>query len=80
MIGADGYRMSQLAGCVERASTYLLTKREARDVIDWQVETIEREWEDVSERARMTEVERALFWGRQFLNRYAFEGYASAPV
>ena len=27
IIGADGFRMSQLAGCVERASTYLLTEK-----------------------------------------------------
>ena len=75
MIGTDGFRMSQLAGCVERATTYLLTETEARELIDHQVEVIGREWDDVCDRARMTEVERALFWRRQFLNPYAFEGY-----
>ena len=80
MIGADGFRMSQLAGCVERASTYMLTESEARELIDHQIEVIEREWDEVCELARMTEVERAFFWGRQFLNPYAFEGYAPTPV
>jgi serine/threonine-protein kinase HipA len=80
MIGTDGYRMSQLAGCVDRAATYLLTASEARELIDHQVEVIEREWDDVCERARMTTVERAFFWRRQFLNPYAFEGYAAAPI
>jgi serine/threonine-protein kinase HipA len=80
IIGADGFRMSQLAGCVERASTYLLTESEARDLIDHQVDVIQREWDDVCQRARMSEVDRAFFWGRQFLNPYAFEGYAPAPV
>ncbi len=80
IIGADGFRLSHLAGCVERASTYMLTDGEARDLIDHQVEVIEREWRDASERARMTEVERSFFWGRQFLNPYAFEGYSPAPV
>jgi serine/threonine-protein kinase HipA len=80
IIGADGFRMSQLAGCVERASTYMLTQNEARALIDQQVEAIRSGWDEVCERARMTEVERSFFWGRQFLNPYAFEGYARAPV
>jgi len=80
MIGADGYRMSQLSGCVQRAGTYLLGEGEARELIDHQVEVIGEEWEDVCERARMTEVERSFLWRRQFLNPYAFEGYSPAPA
>ena len=80
MIGPDGFRMSRLAGCVGHASTYMLTPGEARELIDHQVHVIEREWEKVSDAAQMTEVDRSLFWGRQFLNPYAFEGYSSAPV
>jgi serine/threonine-protein kinase HipA len=80
MIGADGFRMSQLAGCVERASTYMLTERDARELIDHQVEVIEREWDEVCELANMTHVDRSFFWGRQFLNPYAFEGYSAVPV
>jgi serine/threonine-protein kinase HipA len=80
MIGDDGYRMSQLAGCVERASTYMLTDDEARDLIDHQVEVIKHEWLEVCDLARMTEVDRSLFWRRQFLNPYAFEGYSAAPI
>jgi serine/threonine-protein kinase HipA len=80
MIGADGFRLSHLAGCVERASTYMLTENEARELVDHQVEVIERDWDEVCERARMTEVERSFFWGRQFLNPYGFEGYSPAPV
>lgn len=75
MIGADGFRMSQLAGCVAHASTYMLSASDARELIDHQIETIEREWDDVCEAARMTEVDRSFFWRRQFLNAYAFEGY-----
>jgi serine/threonine-protein kinase HipA len=74
-IGRDGYRMSQLAGCVERASTYLLSETDAREIADRQIETIERDWEEVCDLAEMTEVDRAGFWRRQFLNPYAFEGY-----
>ncbi len=80
IIGTDGFRMSQLAGCVERASTYLLSEGEARALVDHQVDVIERGWDEVAERARMTEVERSFFWRRQFLNPYAFEGYSRASV
>jgi serine/threonine-protein kinase HipA len=80
MIGADGYRMSQLVGCVERASVFLLTASEAREIIDHQVAVIEREWEDVCDHARMTTIERSFFWRRQFLNDYAFEGYSTPSI
>jgi serine/threonine-protein kinase HipA len=75
IIGADGFRMSRLAGCVERAGAYLLSESEARELIDRQVEVIRREWDDVSALGRLSEFDRSLFWRRQFLNPYAFEGY-----
>jgi serine/threonine-protein kinase HipA len=77
-IGRDGWRMSQVAGCVERASTYLLTEAEAREIVDGQIETIEREWQEVCDLAALPEGPRAAFRGRQFLNPYALEGYASS--
>ena len=80
IIGEDGFRMSQLVGSVQRASTYLLTERGARELIDHQVDVIKREWDAVCDLAKMTEVERAFLWRRQFLNPYAFDGYSAAPV
>lgn len=74
-IGADGYRFSQVAGCVARASTYLLSEAEAREIVDHQIEVIETGWADVCDRAGLTEVDRNSFWRRQFLNPYATEGY-----
>jgi serine/threonine-protein kinase HipA len=74
-IGRDGWRMSQVAGCVERASTYLLSEAEAREIVENQLETIEGHWDEVCDLAGLTEVERAGFRGRQFLNPYALEGY-----
>jgi len=74
-IGRSGFRNSQLAGCVKAASTYLLSEREAREIIEHQVSCIETEWDAVADAAAMTEVDRDFFWHRQFLNPYAFEGY-----
>jgi serine/threonine-protein kinase HipA len=79
-IGTDGFRMSQLAGCLQRASTYMLTEGEAREVIDHEIDVIARDWPEVCDLAQMGAMDRAGFWGRQFLNPYAFEGYAAAPV
>lgn len=74
-IGHDGYRMSQLTGCVERASVYMLSEEEAREIADRQIDAIESGWEEVCDQAELGEAERAAFWGRQFLNPYALAGY-----
>jgi serine/threonine-protein kinase HipA len=58
----------------------VLTASDARELIDHQVAVIERDWAEVCDLAQMSAVDRAFFWGRQFLNRYAFEGYSGAPV
>ena len=74
-IGDDGYRMSQVAGCVERAASFGLADSDAREIVARQIELIEAEWEDVCALAGLTEVERAYFLGRQFLNPYSLEGF-----
>jgi serine/threonine-protein kinase HipA len=74
-IGRDGYRFSQVAGCVARASAYLLSESDAREIADHQIDTIESQWDEVCELGGLTEVDRNSFWHRQFLNPYATEGY-----
>jgi serine/threonine-protein kinase HipA len=77
-IGSDGWRYSQLTGCVERASEYLqgrTAETDARQIIDHQVATIRDGWKDACDRARLTSRARDEFWERQFLNPYAFYGY-----
>ncbi len=74
-ISANGFRRSQLGGCVEAASEYLLSEDEARQIIDRQIDAIRTSWDEVSEMAGMTSDERSYFWERQLLNPYAFEGY-----
>jgi serine/threonine-protein kinase HipA len=77
-IGRDGWRMSQVAGCIERAEVYLLTEAEAREIVDNQIETIEGQWDEVCDLAELGEGGRTFFRGRQFLNPYALEGYSRA--
>ncbi len=73
-IGADGYRLSQVAGCVERAATYLLSPAEARDIVEQQIAAIEEGWAEACDAAALTTEERAGLWGRQFLNPFALDG------
>lgn len=75
VIGPGGYRMSQLAGAIGAASTYGLNTTEATEIANAQVDVIRSEWDDVSQLARMTQIDRAYFWERQFLNPYALEGF-----
>lgn len=75
-IGRDGWRMSQVAGCVERAPTYLLSEAEAREIVDGQIATIEGQWDEVCDLAELGEAERTALRTRQFLNPYSLEGYS----
>jgi serine/threonine-protein kinase HipA len=76
-IRRDGYRYSQLAGCVAAATdTYLLSKAEAKEIIAHQVDTIRSEWDEAADAARLTLAERDRLWGRQILNPYALQDAA----
>ncbi len=72
-IGEDSWRFSQLEGCVRRAGTYHLSEADARQIVDHQVSVIRGNWDEVCDEARLTAIQRQSFWGRQFLNPFAFE-------
>jgi len=76
-IGRDGWRMSQLAGCLDHAGAYLLTTSEAREIIDHQIDVIRSKWDDVCNEAQLTSIDRKYFWERQFLNRYALQDWSA---
>jgi len=67
-IGDDGYRESNVFGCVERAAIYHLAGREARGIVEHQIEVIRDEWQGVCDAAELSEADRERFWGLQFLN------------
>jgi len=69
----QGNRDARLTLLIEAAGLYLLDRRDARDIVDAQEATIREQWDDVCDAAKLTTVERARFWGRQFLNPHAFE-------
>lgn len=74
-ISRDGFRFSQLAGCVAAAREYELTTTEARRIIDHQLEVIRDHWDDAADAARLSAAERESMWHRQILNPFALFDY-----
>lgn len=70
-------RMSTLKSCLEAAANFLLNDREAMVIIENQVATIAKEWKGLCAQAQLTETDRKLFAGRQFLNSYCVDGLAA---
>jgi serine/threonine-protein kinase HipA len=73
--GRDGRRDSSFAACLDACAVYGLTRIEARDIIDYQITVIERDWAEVADSVRMTRAQRNSLWHRQILNPFAGYGY-----
>lgn len=71
----DGLRLSSLEAAVQTAHFYLLDEKEARAIIDHQLDVIRREWSEAAQRAEMTAADRDALWERAILNPYVLEGY-----
>jgi serine/threonine-protein kinase HipA len=65
-------RSSQIATCLDAVGDYHLTVGQAIEIVSRQLETIAAHWASLCEEASLGQVDRALFWGRQFLNPFAF--------
>jgi hypothetical protein len=58
---------SQLRFCVEAAPEFHVTRKDAQTIIDHVVTTIQQEWNGVCDEARLTQGERVMLYGREFL-------------
>lgn len=67
-------RMSQISSCIKAAHHFLLSEKEALEIYQAQRQVIEENWQSICEEASLSEVDRNLLWGRQFLNPFALEG------
>jgi len=74
MLISGSNRMSRIADCIDAAHHFLLSRKEALAIAAHQRQVIEDSWTAVCDEAGLSEADRNLFWGRQFLNPYAFEG------
>lgn len=73
--GSD--RSSRLVTCLAAAHHFMLSDMAARTIIDAQVKAINSHWDAVCDEAALSQIDRALFKDRLFLNAYAFEGYTA---
>lgn len=74
MLISGNNRSSTMKSCLNAAHHFLLSESEAKVIIDKQVDAIESNWTAVCDEAGLSEVDRQLFWKRQFLNPFGFEG------
>ncbi len=72
LISGDN-RLSKLKSCLDAAPHFLLSEEEAQAIFKKQHEAIETNWNKVCDEAKLSAVDRKLFWKRQFLNAFAFE-------
>ncbi len=76
-------RQSRIASCLDAAHHFLVDHEEALAIVERQLRHIGKNWNDICSEAKLTETDRNFFWGRQFLNPYAFmalEGDAARLV
>ncbi len=74
MLISGNNRMSKISSCIDAAHIFLLSREEALAIIENQKQVIEVKWDSVCDEAQLSKTDRNLFWGRQFLNPYVFEG------
>jgi len=72
MLIEDNNNRSQLALCLKSAPQFHLSDEDARAIILRQVNTIRASWDDICDEANLSAADRALLYGRQFLNPFAF--------
>ena len=71
MLIAGSNNLSQLKTCLAAAHNFLLSRNEAHAIFDKLKTVIETHWDDVCTEAQLSEVDKNLFWGRQFLNPFS---------
>lgn len=74
MLISGNNRKSKITSCLEVAENFLLTHKEAVDIVANQIEVITKNWNAVCEEAELTPTDKKLFQQRSFLNPYIFEG------
>ncbi len=74
MLIVDQNRASQIAACLAAAPHFQLDAVAAVRIVETQVRAIGDNWLATCREAGLGDIDRTLFWGRQFLNPYAFYG------
>lgn len=77
MLIAANDRSSRIATCIAAAPQFLLSGEEALQLVEKQIICLAENWGTVCDEASLSEVDRNLLWGNQFLNPFVFEGLIS---
>jgi serine/threonine-protein kinase HipA len=80
MIISDNDRSSRIITCINAAPHFLLQEGEALQIVEQQICCLTENWSAVCDEASLSEVERNLLWGNQFLNPFVFEGLATDKI
>ncbi len=70
---SENNNLSQLRLCLEIAHHFLLSENNAEIIFEQLEITIRQYWSEVCEEAQLSEIDKKLLWGRQFLNPFSFE-------
>ncbi|NRG17233.1 type II toxin-antitoxin system HipA family toxin [Rhizobiales bacterium] len=73
-------RMSRVASCLEAAHHFHVSDDEAIALVEAQLRCIGENWNAVCEEAALSQTDRNFFWGRQFLNPFAFTNLEGQAV
>lgn len=65
--------LSRLKNCIDTAHHFLLSEKEAVDICTNSETVIRKHWDDICDEAQLTDVDKKMLWGRQFLNSFSFE-------
>ena len=71
MLISGNNNLSQLKTCLSAARHFLLSDDSAREIFAHITQTIEQHWDAVCDNAALSEVDKKLFWKRQFLNPFS---------
>ncbi len=70
-IGRNGERASRLSVCRDASEIYLLSRRQADEIIEHQLTVIHEQWNAAADSAKLTTPQKKQLWGRQILNPYS---------
>ncbi len=73
MLICGNNNLSRLRSCLETAHNFLLSKVAARNIFERLITVIEQHWDCVCEEAELSDADKKLLWGRQFLNTFSTE-------
>ncbi|SEN59336.1 serine/threonine-protein kinase HipA [Nitrosomonas marina] len=71
MLISGNNNLSQLKTCLATAHNFLLSETQAHEIFEKLTAAIEQHWNSVCEEAKLSEVDKKLLWGRQFLNPFS---------